>query len=61
MSRPGSRQRAHALGERAEERAATKSSRSRGISGPQSVSSAMRGLSIAVAQTSERGIKDIVL
>ena len=51
----------HALGERAEERAVTKSGRSRGIGGPQSASSATRGLSIAVAQTSERGIKDIVL
>ena len=61
MSRPGSRQRAHALGERAEERAATKSGRSCGIGGPQGASSAKRGLSIAVAQTSERGIKDIVL
>ena len=61
MSRPGSRQRAHVLGERAEERAATKSGRSRGTGGPQSASSATRGLSIAVAQTSERGIKDIVL
>ena len=61
MSRPGSRQRAHALGEHAEERAATKSGRSRGIGGPQSTSSSTRGLSIAVAQTSERGIKDIVL
>ena len=61
MSQPGSRQRAHALGERAEEWAATKSGCSRGIGGPQGASSAIRGLSIAVAQTSERGIKDIVL
>ena len=38
MSRPGSRQWAHALGERAEERATTKSGRSRGIGGPQSAS-----------------------
>ena len=61
MSRPGSRQRAHALDERAEEWAMTKSGRSRRISRPQSASSATRGLSITVAQTSERGIKAIVL
>ena len=61
MSRPGSRQRAHALGERAEERAATKSGRLCRIGEPQSTSSATRGLSITVAQTSEQGIKDIVL
>ena len=53
MSRPKSRQQAHVLGERAEERAATKSGRSRGIGGLQGASSATRGLSIAVAQTSE--------
>ena len=61
MSRPGSRQWVHALGEHAEEQAATKSGRSCGIGGPQGASSTKRGLSIAVAQTSERGIKDIVL
>ena len=61
MSRPESRQRAHALGEHAKERAVTKSGCLRGIGRPQSASSATRGLSIAVAQTSEQGIKDIVL
>ena len=61
MSRPRSRQWARALGERAEERAVTKSGHSCGIGGPQSASSAMRGLSITVAQTSKRGIKDTVL
>ena len=61
MSRPKGRQQVHALGERAEKRAATKSGRLHGIGGPQSASSATRGLSITVAQTSERGIKDIVL
>ena len=58
MSRPRSRQREHALAGRAEKRAMTKSSRLRGIGGPQSVDSTMRGLSTIVAQTSERGIKD---
>ena len=61
MSQPRNRQRAHGLAERAEKRAATKSGRPSGSGGPQSASSAMRGLSIAVAQTSERGIKDLVL
>ena len=61
MSQPRDRQRAHVLVERAEKRAATISGRSSGIGGPQSASSATRGLSIAAAQTSERGIKDIVL
>ena len=61
MPQPRDRQWAHVLAEHAEKWAATKSSRSSGIGRPQSVSSAMRGLSIAVAQTSERGIKDIVL
>ena len=60
-SRPRSRQRAHALGECTEEWATTKSGRLWGISGLQGASSATRGLSIAVAQTSERGIKGIVL
>ena len=49
------------LGEHTEEWATTKPGRSHRIGGPQSASSAMRGLSIAVTQTSERGIKDIVL
>ena len=55
MSRPRSRQWARALGERAEERAVTKSGRPSGDDGPQSASSTTRGLSIAVAQTSEIG------
>ena len=61
MSQPRDRQRAHVLAEHAEKWATTKSSCSSGSSGPQSASSTTRGLSIAVAQTSERGIKDIVL
>ena len=61
MSQPRNRQRAHGLAGRAEKWAATKSGRPSGDDGPQSASSAMRGLSIAVAQTSERGIKDLVL
>ena len=61
MSRPESRQWAHVLGERAKERATTKSSCSHGIGRLQSASSATRGLGIVVTQTSEQGIKDIVL
>ena len=61
MSRPRSRQWAHALAGHTKKRAATKSSRPRRIGGPQSVSSAARVLSTVVAQTSGRGIKDIVL
>ena len=61
MSRPRSRQRAHTLAGRAKKRAATKSGCPRGIGGPQSVSSVARVLSTVVAQTSGRGIKDIVL
>ena len=60
-SQPRNRQRAHGLAEHAEKRAATKSGRSSGSGGPQSASSAMRGLGTVVAQTSERGIKDSVL
>ena len=61
MSQPRDGQRARVLAERAEKRAATKSGRSSGSGGPQSASSAMRGLGTVVAQTSERGIKDSVL
>ena len=61
MSQPRDRQRAHVLAERAEKRAATKSGRSSGSGGPQSASSTTRGLSIALTQTSEQGIKAIVL
>ena len=49
------------LGEHTKERATTKSAHSCRIGGLQSTSSATRGLSIAVAQTSKQGIKDIVL
>ena len=61
MLRPRNRQWAHALAECAEKRAATKSGHPGGNSGPQIASSTTRGLSIAVAQTNERGIKDLVL
>ena len=61
MSQPRNRQRVHGLAERAEKRAVTKSGCSSGSGGPQSASSAMRGLGTVVAQTSEQGIKDSVL
>ena len=61
MSQPRNRQWAHGLAECTEKRAVTKSGRPSRDGGPQSASSATRGLSIAVAQTSKRGIKDLVL
>ena len=61
MLRLRNRQWAHALAECAEKRATTKSGRPSGNGGPQIASSTTRGLNIAVTQTNEQGIKDLVL
>ena len=52
-SQPKSRQQAHTLAGHTERWAATKSSHSHGTGGPQSASSAKRGLRTTVTQASE--------